>query len=265
MAQRHDASFFDRLIAPMLKHLRHIAGMTRGEHTIDDLKSEAWLIAEEIKAERGGVVEPEDIDLQETIVARLHKLFGRFVNRAMRFASRLDQDERDDNGDFRENSIAARMTAPQGYEPEIALQTEEEAAEVIRVINAHFSEAVAYYHMFDQFDGDSSALASYFAITRRTLRTRLRRVELAARKQPSVFDSIASVPPDFVSRRGTWYRQPSLNQFRRVCGSARPAQQHLFLKFGKVFGPTTNHAKIFSISSGVGRRSRRLPASIRFR
>ncbi|MBN3850138.1 hypothetical protein G3N58_25440 [Paraburkholderia sp. Ac-20342] len=239
MSQRNDASFFHRLISPMLKQLRYIAKLTQGEHTVDDLKSEAWLIAEEIKAERGGAVEPDDADFQERVIAGLHKLFGRFVNRAMRFATRLDQDERDDDGDFRENAVSARLSAPQSYEPEIALQLEEEAAEAARVIHAQFSEAVAYYHMFDQFDGDTSALAGYFAITARTLRTRLQRADLSARRQPSVFDNVASIPPDFVSRRGMWHRQPSRNQFLRVCGSARPAQLHLFLKFGRVFGPTT--------------------------
>ncbi|WP_229699563.1 hypothetical protein [Burkholderia cenocepacia] len=52
MTKRHDASFFERLTAPMLRHLRYIAKLTQGEHTVDDLKSEAWIIAEEIKAER---------------------------------------------------------------------------------------------------------------------------------------------------------------------------------------------------------------------
>jgi hypothetical protein len=211
MAQRNEATFFNRLISPMLKQLRYIANLTQGEHSVDDLKSEAWLIAEEIKAERGANIDPDDDEIQATIVARLHKLFGRFVNRAMRFAIRVDQDERDDNGDFRENAISARLSAPQSYEPEIAMQLDEEAEEAARVIHAQFSEAVAYYHMFDQFDGDTSALASYFAITARTLRTRLRCVELKARTQSSVFDNVASIPSDFVSRRGMWHRQPSLN------------------------------------------------------
>ncbi|CAJ2802051.1 Uncharacterised protein [Burkholderia pseudomallei] len=238
MAQRHDASFFDRLIAPMLRHLRHIARLTQGEHTVDDLKSEAWIIAEEIKAERGSAIEPDDADLQESVVARLHKMFGRFVNRAMRFATRLDQEDRDDDGDLRENSVAARVAGPAHYEPHAAFEHNQEIEETALVIASQFSEAVAYFHMFDQFDGDSAALATYFAIKARTLRTRLRRAENTARDQPSVFDRVAAIPPDFMAARGTWARQPAFNQFRRICGSARPAQLHLFLQFGKVFGPT---------------------------
>jgi hypothetical protein len=235
MAQRSDATFFERLIAPMLKHLRHIAALTRGEHTVDDLKSEAWIIAEEIKAERSGAVEPEDADLQATVVARLHKLFGRFVNRAMRFAVRLDQEEHDDDGDVRENAISARLTASPSDEPEVALQLAQEAVEAARVIHAQFSEAVAYYHVFDQFDGDSGALAQYFAIRPTTLGARLARAEATARRQPSAFDGIASIPSSFRPRRGRWRRQRAPARFRRICSGMRPMQRHLFLRYGAVF------------------------------
>ncbi|QTB47921.1 hypothetical protein [Burkholderia pseudomallei] len=237
MAQRHDASFFDRLIAPMLRHLRHIAGLTQGEHTVDDLKSEAWIIAEEIKAERGSAIEPEDAVLQDSVVARLHKMFGRFVDRAMRFAARLDQEDRDDDGDFRENSIAARVAGPAHYEPHAALERDQEIEETALVVASQFSEAVAYFHMFDQFDGDSSAVAFHFAITAGTLRKRLTQVKRAVREQPSIFDGVTTIPPNFMGRPGAWRRRHAPKPFKRVCASMRPSQAHLFLRFGKVFGP----------------------------
>ncbi|POR48169.1 hypothetical protein B0G62_11549 [Paraburkholderia eburnea] len=235
MAQRNDTNFFDRLIAPMLKHLRQIAGMTRGEQSVDDLKSHAWIIAEEIKSERGADIEPDDEEVQATIVARLHRLFGHFVNRAMRFAIRLDQEERDNDGDFRENAVSARLMASRSYEPEVSLQRAEEAAEAARMIQAQFSEAVAYYHVFDQFDGDSNALARYFAIQSATLDARLARAEATARRQPSVFDGVESISPDFRPLRGRRRRRCVPARFRRVCGSLRPAQTHLFLRYGAVF------------------------------
>ncbi|KVU85011.1 hypothetical protein WL38_25825 [Burkholderia ubonensis] len=249
MAQRHDASFFDRLIAPMLRHLRHIARLTQGEHTVDDLKSEAWIIAEEIKAERGSAIEPDDADLQESVVARLHKMFGRFVNRAMRFAARLDQEDRDDDGDFRENSIAARVAGPTHYEPHAAFERNQEIEETALVIASQFSEAVAYFHMFDQFDGDNVALARHFAIKTVALQTRLTRAQDIARRQPSAFDGITTIPPDFIARRGVWRRRKAPVRFRRVCASVRPAQTHLFLRFGVVFGPVSKRPFSHGISS----------------
>ncbi|MBR8303459.1 hypothetical protein KDW49_22380 [Burkholderia dolosa] len=237
MASSQDASFFERLVAPMLRHLRYIAKLTKGEHSVDDLKNEAWIIAEEIKGERGATVEPEDAELQESVIARLHKLFGRFVNRTMRFAVRLDQEDVDDSGDARENSVAARLAAPVHYEPLAVIEREEEVKETARVIASQFSQAVAYYQMFDHFDGDSSALASYLAVASCTLRRRVRRVERTARDQPSVFDGVAKVPFDFMARPGEWHHKPCVNNFRHVCGRAHHAQLHLFLKYGKIFGP----------------------------
>lgn len=220
MAQRHDASFFDRLIAPMLKHLRHIAGLTRGEQSVDDLKSHAWIIAEEIKAERGAEIEPDDEEIQATIVARLHKLFGRFVNRATRFAVRLDQEDRDDDGDFRKNAVLTHLSGPQ-LEPEVALLAKN-AAETARVIHAQFSEAIAYYHVFGQFGGDSAAVARY----------------PPSRLQRSKPGSQEPIPPratshpywwrgkhstGFQPRRGRWRRQQHAPiRFWRVCGHMRP-------------------------------------------
>ncbi|WP_322033397.1 hypothetical protein [Paraburkholderia sp. J76] len=235
MAKRDEASFFERLIAPMLEHLQRVAGLSRGEQSVDDLKSHAWIIAEEIKAERGVEIEPDDGEIQATIVGRLYRLFGQFVNRAMRFAVRLDQEERDANGEFRENSVSARLSGPEALEPEVALQFDEEAREAARVIQAQFSEAVAYYHVFDQFDGDSSAIARYFAIQSTTLDARLARAEATVRCQASVFDGVTSVPPDFQPRPGKRLRRRAPIRFRRVCAHMRPSQRHLFLRYGRVF------------------------------
>jgi hypothetical protein len=235
MAQRNDTSFFEQLIRPMLRHLRHIARLTQGEHTVDDLKSEAWLIAEEIKAERGAEIEPDDEELQATIVSRLHKLFGRFVNRAMRFAVRLDLEERDDDGDYRTNALAARLNSAEQYEPPVAIQLAADADEAEKQIHARFSEAVAYYHVFDHFDGDGDAIARYLAIRSATLAARLAVADATARRQPSVFDGVTAVPADFMPRRGTRRVRRAQSRFWRVCGAMRPAQKHLFLRYGAVF------------------------------
>jgi len=149
-------------------------------------RNEAWIIADEIRAERGGVIELEDAELQESVVARLHRLCGRFVNRAMRFAVRLDEDERDDNGEFRRNLVSARLVGPEQYEPQIG-------------------------------GGPVWANAS-------------------VRNQPSVFDGVTSIPPDFRTHRGRWLRRRRAPiRFRRICIDMRPAQHDFFLRYGRVF------------------------------
>ncbi|PPB83051.1 hypothetical protein B0O95_1103 [Mycetohabitans endofungorum] len=70
MVQRHDASFFERLIAPMLRHPCPAARLPQGKHTVGALKSEAWIIAEEIKRQHGGTLKPENAELQGSIFRR---------------------------------------------------------------------------------------------------------------------------------------------------------------------------------------------------
>lgn len=70
MAQHHGASLFERLIAPMLRHFCPIARLTQGAHTVDDLKSEAWIIAEEIKRRHGVTLKPENAELPGAILIR---------------------------------------------------------------------------------------------------------------------------------------------------------------------------------------------------
>ncbi|WP_186172937.1 hypothetical protein [Burkholderia gladioli] len=236
MADRSSASFFHRLIAPLLRRLKHLAELTQREQSVDDLKSEAWILAEEIKTERGHDIEPEDEELQSTIMERLYKRFGKFVNRQFRYAVRIDQEERNADGEFMENSVFARLSGPAQHEPEVAARQTEEAAEAQAAIAARFSEAVAYLHMFDYFDGSSETLASYLAIATAMLQRRVRRAERTAREQPSMFDGIASIPRDFMAKPGTWRYKPESNKFKRICGTA-PSQLHLFLRYGKVFGP----------------------------
>ena len=234
MAQRHDESF-DRLIALLLKRLERIAAVTCGDQSVEDLKSEAWIIAHGIRAERGVDIEPDDEEIQAEIIAQLYKRFGQFVDRPMRFAVRLDKEERDDDGDFMTNSVSARLSGPRNCEPEVAMQLAEDSTEAARIVHARFAEATAYYHVFEQFDGDRAALSRHLAIQPSTLKMRLGRAQTSVRCQPSMFDGIASIAPDFWPLRGEWRRQYAPVRFLRLCGQMRPIQRHLFLGYGAVF------------------------------
>lgn len=123
---------------PMPPDLRRIAGSTQGECSVDDLKSKAYLIATEIRAQWGEGIEPDDKNLQETVRARVRKLFGHFANRPMRFAARLDCKETDDDGYPVESNVAARLAAPSVYEPLRALELREDLEEEDRALSAQF-------------------------------------------------------------------------------------------------------------------------------
>jgi hypothetical protein len=234
MDAKREAAFFTRMIAAMLTHLRRIAGSTQGEHSVDDLKNEAYLIAAEVRADLDHDVEPDDEHLQSTVIAKIQKLFGRFVNRPMRYAARIDRDDVDDDGDFVGNSIAARLSAPEAYEPHIAIEQREEADRAKRAIDASFSEAVAYLRVLDLFDGDKPIIARYLAIHASTLDARLSRAGLFAEFQPSMFDGIETLPDDFYPVKGLRRRRPALAGFHRICEEVRPWQTHLYSRIGSV-------------------------------
>ena len=234
--QNDRQNFFARLISPMLDQLRRIAHGTRGEQSIDDLKAEAWIAAQEVSREIGEVIEPDDERMQTAVLSKLRKAFGKFVNRKMRFAVQLDHERAGEDGEFIPNSIAAGLAAPEGYEPEFVLTSKEDQVAREMLLTHRFSEAVAYLRTLSHFDHDKRVIAEYLAIPISTLNGRLRRAEHSALIQPSMFDGVESVPANFVPRRG--HRHLELPKGRRQCLeciSRRAAQLRLHSMFPSIF------------------------------
>ncbi|WP_052131839.1 hypothetical protein [Caballeronia zhejiangensis] len=230
MSNTSNESFYSRLIAPMIKELERLAGITRGEQSVDDLKAEAWIAASEINNAAGRAFEPEDRTFQQAIVDRLRKAFGRFANRAMRFAARLDHEETDGEGEL-QLGLAATLAAPQAYEPETALIEAEEARGRERAVRERYTEAVAYLRVLDRFDEDRTAIARYLAIRRSTLDSRLRKAEETARQQSSMFDGVTRIPDDFCPPQGRYMRASPTHRRRQIaprCPSVGAWQRGLF-------------------------------------
>ncbi|EKS73155.1 hypothetical protein BURK_001770 [Burkholderia sp. SJ98] len=239
MSNMSNESFYSRLIAPMIKELERIAGITRGEQSVDDLKAEAWIAASEISNAAGRAFEPEDRTFQQAIIDRLRKAFGRFANRAMRFAARLDHEETDGDGEV-QRGLAATLAAPPAYEPETALIEAEEAQGRELAVRERYTEAVAYLRVLDRFDDDRTAIARYLAIRRRTLDLRLRKAEETARQQSSMFDGVARIPDDFCPPQGMYMRYsrtPPRRQIAPRCAFVGFWQRGLFSAARSLWGP----------------------------
>ncbi|HEM7801745.1 hypothetical protein [Burkholderia cenocepacia] len=228
-------AFFQRVIGLIRKQLERIAGSSQGDHSVEDLTNEAWLIVDELHLEPNANPDPEDESVRELIVTRLQREFGRFVNRQERFATRIDRDDVDDDGDFMPNAIAARLSAPEKYEPLVALEMREDAVAAARAIGGRFSEAVAYLRTFERFDGDAVRVATYLAIGARTLNRRVARATHIEETQPSMFDGIEAIPADFMPRPGRWNPPPLAQQYRGACAIAWPVQRQLFMRYCKLF------------------------------
>jgi hypothetical protein len=230
MAANQNNSFFARLLAPMLGQLQRIAGGSHGDQTVDDLTSEAWIAAHEISEEHGVEFEPEDETFQQAILSKIRKVFGKFADRKMRYAKRLDQEHIGDDGDALPNSLSATLAGPDSYQPEIALEMSEEHAGRAQFLTDRFTEAIAYLRTLDHFDHDHPMIASHLAITEGALKSRLGRAEMMAELQPSLFDGVEVIPRDFVPLPGH-PRVPAWKPRSRwgsLCLSAKRCQLRLF-------------------------------------
>lgn len=230
MSDDHHDGFFGRLIAPLLGQLERLARATQGEHSVDDLKAEAWLAAHDIQQEAGTEFEPEDVGFHEAILSRLQKAFGKFVNRAFRFAVRLDEEREADDGNTRQSSVAASLAAPANYEPEACIEAVEADRERERRLEERFAEAIAYWRALAHVDDRHEALATHLAITPDVLRRRLAIAGVTLQRQPSLFDGVETIPVDFRAAPGSPLRPLTRRNWswRNTCGHARPAQQRLF-------------------------------------
>src|SRR5262249_13568980 len=102
-------------------------------------------------------------------------------------------------------------------------------------LSERFAEAVAYLRTFENFDNDRHAVAAYLALPMATLRTRLRRAEIAAQTQRSMFDGIEKIASDFMPKRGHWLRRPTLRRGRLSCLLERTIQLRLLSSLPALF------------------------------
>ena len=236
MTRHNDTAFLDRLLAPMLGQLLRIVSAARGECSLDELKAEAWIAAETWRQENDTSAEPEDRRLQENVLLGLWRLFGRFANRTMRTAFRLDLEVVGRDGEPATNAIAAALAAPESYEPEKLLESLQDGVTNNSRLATRFAEAVAWLSTLEHFDHDLPAIACYLSIPVATLKRRLDRAEHCAACQPSMFDGITAIPDDFRPKRVMLVPRRFRRQaMRHICHHVRPWQAHLFFAAGRVF------------------------------
>lgn len=196
-------SFFSKLLPSILSDLRRIAGRSNGEVTVEDLQSEAWIVAHELGETGAAPTDPTDKGLHHQILARLYNRFVKFADKHLRFAVRLDEQREDEDGDRRENPVAARLAGPESDEPSQAIETRQSERNEEQLLRASFSEAVAYVRMFSNMRNERAAVCEHLAIAACTLRRRVRRAERVVTHQSSLFDGITAIAEDFIPPRKT--------------------------------------------------------------
>ena len=201
MSLRSASTFFSSLIPSIISDLRRIANRTRGETTVEDLQTEAWLVAEEGSRNREPPPDVGDKSFHQQILGRLYNRFVKFADKRLRGAVRIDEQHSDDDGAIRENSIAATLAAQDDSDPSKAMEARESEHEQELAVLGHFAEAVAYLRILASMKNDRCAVAAHLAIAVSTLHSRMKRAEWVVRLQPSLFDGITAIPSDFMPPR----------------------------------------------------------------
>src|SRR6201996_2192930 len=126
MSFRDADELFASLIQSLSADLHKIANGSNKEISVEELHAETWIAAAELSEEHEGEPELSGDSFREEILGRLWRKFGRYVDRPLKFAYRLDEEWADEDG-MRENGVAASLQAPASLEPEAILIARQEA------------------------------------------------------------------------------------------------------------------------------------------
>lgn len=194
----------DLFLAAFLKdktpNLRSIARRTHGDMSVDDLKNEVWLIAQEIESKRGYPVDFADPDEHEVVLSWLSMQCVTKNHSVNRYAARLDQEY--DNGDGGTISLLDRLKADDAADPLMRMLHQQEAVDAEARLVASYSQAAAYVAVFYCFRYDRDKICTYLVISDATLMTRVRFAIRTIYRQSSLFDGIERIDESFMPRRG---------------------------------------------------------------
>lgn len=119
--------------AQFLQHhrtsLQRIASASRGEHTLDDVRQEAWLIADHVAQKTGRAKDFGDADFQSLLIAYLYQALVRYTELNVRHAVRLDHSRADDDEAGKPHPLLGTLTSDQGRDPLSYLLAVETTAE----------------------------------------------------------------------------------------------------------------------------------------
>jgi len=181
--------------------LRRIAGATRGDMSVEDVKQEAWLVAADIEQRRGYPVDFGDPDDQESLLKWLYCKLVRFAEKQMRHAVRIDKDWDHEDAEVAASALARLLTSPLESDPLVRLEQAEGEADFAKIARRSYSEASAYVLLLIRFDWNVDELAADLRVAAQTLRKRLKSCGIRAKVQPSLFDGLAVIDPAFEPRR----------------------------------------------------------------
>ncbi|WP_427183922.1 hypothetical protein ACL598_20570 [Bordetella bronchialis] len=156
-----DFEAYERFANRHRGRFRGISRDTEGEHTLEDVASEALVLAIDMGEKAGAPPDFDDPEFQDRLLRHLYQHLVKYTERVVRCAVRLDKPI-DGEEVSAENHPAMRRRADVGNEPAeplAQLLAKEAAAAPMDAVTPHESRAAAYFHLLERC-GSSMRLAA---------------------------------------------------------------------------------------------------------
>jgi len=190
---------FDILYRKCLPSLRGIVSKTKGEYTLEDLKGELYVTAAGLLME-GKYDSIFNPDFQKEIPGYLHNHLHKWADKNVRYAYRFDDVGNDEERD--KSHWLDGVTASSENDPFEQLCKHDEVQMQENRVNASYSEAVAYFRLFENFWPTPRAIAKHLALTWEWVLHRVRQACKRVQQQCSLFNAdgniVEVIDDDFV-------------------------------------------------------------------
>ena len=200
--------FFQSFLGLMRSRFQRIVRAAKYDMMVDDLHSDAWVIALDIGDRRGHPIDFSDPADQELVMAALYVEKVKRGDWKMRHAVRIDHapDANEDGP-----TLAERLPAAASSDPFVSLLMNESAADVEAMLAASYSQASAYVVTFRNFRQDLERVRAHLVLSKSGFNRRLSFARRTVEAQPSVFDRIERVEPNFMPMPGKAYIAADVN------------------------------------------------------
>ena len=179
--------------------LRRIARQSLGRLELCEVESEAWVLAQHISNRSNRPIGLHDAADQELLLGSLYARLVKWPGVSVRHALRLDHGPSGEEDNH--PTLAGMLRALHDSDPEFRQLLREERMEFMQVVRASYSQAAAYVLLLIRVEWELRDLASLLWIGVATLRARIARCAELSGVQPTLFDGIDHIDPDFTPTR----------------------------------------------------------------
>lgn len=192
---------FANFLSSKRHRLRSISSATRGEHSLEDVQAEAWLMAADLQS-KGLAIDLRQAEHQDLLLSHLYQHLVRYTELNVRKAVRLDHAPAgSEDGDA--HPLMRTLSAQEEYDPIVALMLHEERMQSeTREPSPHESLAGAYLHLLRLFDNRMKDVADHLLISVSYCYFRFAHAKLLTEKQRPLSPAISRRDAAFVP--STW-------------------------------------------------------------